>query len=213
MEVGIYLVNIARLFNDEVKDKKRTASGVHHKTGKRGYVGKLYFTSDLLKGKEKREYQGTGKVIRSNMYDTILPFNEFEALTAEDQKQHLVQYRKRYSSKEIIKAWGIGQYQFYKLIDSLGIPKENRKPNKPKSKQKREGKVAADLPTIKEKVEEMQQPVVEIIERREKENGMTLSLNGEYTAEELVRKLEKFGIILSDEPVDFKVEIRISELK
>ena len=37
--------------------KKRTASGVHHKTGKRGYVGKMLFPTDMLKGKEKRSYQ------------------------------------------------------------------------------------------------------------------------------------------------------------
>ena len=47
-----------RLFNDEVRDKKRTASGVHHKAGKNGYVGKMRFPSDIMNKKEKRKYKG-----------------------------------------------------------------------------------------------------------------------------------------------------------
>ena len=47
---------IEREFRLEVKSKKLAASGVHHKTGKRGYTGTIMFPSSLLRGKEKRDY-------------------------------------------------------------------------------------------------------------------------------------------------------------
>ncbi|MGR5978869.1 hypothetical protein ACT7DJ_14165 [Bacillus cereus] len=50
-------MEIQRVLQEEIREKKRTASGVHHKTGKRGYVGKMLFPNDMLKGKEKRSYQ------------------------------------------------------------------------------------------------------------------------------------------------------------
>jgi hypothetical protein len=204
------IVNIAKMFHDEVREKKRTASGVHHRTGKRGYVGKLYFTSDLLKGKEKRAYKGTGRVKRSNMYDTIIPLEEFEQLDEDKQRQHLQNYKIKHTGEAIMRAWNINSYKYYKIIDKLGIKKEERQSNKNKNSSKPK---PTQLSLIKDKLEDKQEPVIEIIERKERENGMTLSLNGDYSANELVRKLEKFGIILSDEPMDFKVEIRIAELK
>ena len=33
----------AKLFQDEIREKKKAANGVHHKTGKKGYVGKMLF--------------------------------------------------------------------------------------------------------------------------------------------------------------------------
>lgn len=202
-------MNIEKMFNDEVRDKKRTASGVHHKTGKNGYTGTIRFISELLKGKEKREYRGTGRVRKYNMYDTIMPFTEYLELPTEEQKKILMKYRERHANKDIMQTWKISHNVFYRLVNDLDIPKTKRE--SPFRSGKKVGTVPNALPVIKEKLEEKQM-TMEIIDKKEKENGMTLSLNGTYTADEIVRKLEKFGLILSDEPAQFKIELHIKEM-
>lgn len=210
------------MFDEEVRDKKRTARGVHNRTGKRGYVGKVMFASDLLKGKAKRDYQGTGKVRTYFMYDTIAPYEEFENLPEAKQKTYLEKYRENHSNKLIMETWGIDHNAFYRIVNRLGIQKEPRQFKNKKEPKNKTPKVAA----IKEKAPKLEEQLTIDIPKvvkevktiaefmpKEKENGMTLSLNGTYSAEELVAKLEKFSLILSDEPKKFNIELKINELQ
>ena len=50
-----------KLFHNEVREKKKAASGVHHKTGKKGYVGRMRFPSDILNRTEKKRYKRNQK--------------------------------------------------------------------------------------------------------------------------------------------------------
>ena len=67
-----YFSEAEKLFNQEVRDKKRTASGVHSKTGKNGYVGKMRFPSDIMSRKEKYNYRKAGKVVTNNYMKKLL---------------------------------------------------------------------------------------------------------------------------------------------
>ena len=96
-----------KLFNQEVRDKKRTASGVHSKTGKNGYVGKMRFPSDIMSRKEKYNYRKAGKVMTTNMYDEILTVEEFEQLETQEKRNRLSYWRNIYTNKEILEAMGI----------------------------------------------------------------------------------------------------------
>lgn len=62
--------NITRLFNDEIRDKKRTAMGVRGIVTNR-YVHTLRTPMTMLTGKEKREYMKAGKVVTYNMKDIL----------------------------------------------------------------------------------------------------------------------------------------------
>lgn len=46
-----------------------------------------------------------------------------------------------------------------------------------------------------------------------KEDGLHLDLNGVYTPQQLVRKLEKLAILLDGEENDFKISLSINELE
>ena len=91
------------LFYNEVREKKRTASGVHSKTGKNGYVGKMLFPSDIMSRKDKYNHRKAGKIVTSNIYDTILTKDEFNKLENYEKKNMLQYWRNTYSMTEIKK--------------------------------------------------------------------------------------------------------------
>lgn len=80
---------IERMFNDDVREKKRTGSGVFSKTGKRGYVGTMRMPSDIMSRKDKYNYRKNGKVESYNMYDSIMNLEQFKKLTGQEKKRAL----------------------------------------------------------------------------------------------------------------------------
>lgn len=200
-------MNIERMFLDEVRDKKRTASGVHSRTGKRGYVGKMKFPSDFLKGKEKRDYLKASKVRVYNMYDEIISYKDFMLLDNEGRKKYLEGWTRLYTVNEIAEAWGItykNTYNHFKRADINIVKKSPRGRNGGRRKVNTAIVETTQAPIIEQKIVEVVAP---------KHNGFAISYNGEYTAEEVATKLEKIGIILSDEAGQrYKVEISIMEL-
>jgi hypothetical protein len=113
----------SKLWNEEIRDKKRTARGVHGKTGKRGYVGKMMLTSDFLSGKEKREYTKSGKVRTYNMKD-IMPYLEFQTFNQEEQKKLLKSWRDIYSNEKIINEMQINKNVYYDLVSDFSLKKK-----------------------------------------------------------------------------------------
>jgi hypothetical protein len=209
-------MDIGKLFNDEVRDKKRTASGVHSKTGKRGYTGKIMFASDLLRGKEKRDYIKSSKVEVFNVYDTILGYQDFLLLDNEERVKHLEEYTKRFTVNELAEAWGVTYKNAYQQFTraKVSIVKKaprgqhggRRKATTNVVEPKQEQESLPIPPTAEQKVIEVPVPV--------KPNGFSFTYNGEYTAEQISNKLEKIGLLLSDEEGQrYKVEITVSELE
>ncbi len=205
-------INFTKFFYDDIKDKKRTASGVHSMKGKRGYVGKLYTTSDLLKGKAKREYQNVNKkVVTYNMYDKLITHDEFLKLSEDEQKKHLTEYRKRFSNMEIKRHWNLNNAQYYdKTIKRLGI--QTSKGNRTKSKPQKKEPLKQELDrgtTVFERSEQVEQPIPVKTEPPETE-GMEIRIKGTYTFDRLQNKLEKLALMLEDES-EYEVNISIKE--
>lgn len=195
-----------KVFNEEVREKKVIASGVHHRTGKRGYVGKMLFPSDLITGKEKRRYRKCGKVEVHNMYDNLISYEQFLNLNENEQKQHLTAYRERFSNKEIQQEWKIGSNTLYKLVHNLKLPKAPRTDRKLKSK--RSGSKVPAVQAIVEPTPVMTQPAV-----NEAYEGFGFVIKGNHSTDKLVKRLEKLSLILSDEESEFYVDIRIKEVR
>jgi hypothetical protein len=192
-------------FDKEVRDKKRTASGVHSKTGKRGYVGKMLLTSDLLKGKAKRDYQGTGKVVKWNMYDQIIDRDEFYSKPEEEQKAIMTHWRSNYTNIEIMKGMGISSNTLTKIIDDLGVPRKprggnTRRKGKGQNKKKEVKQAPAQVPTTPAPIP------------APKPEGMTFSFNGKYSPEEIISKLERVGLLLDGDNSKFEVNLSIKEV-
>lgn len=190
----------------EVRDKKRTASGVHSKTGKRGYVGKMYLTSDLLKGKAKRDYQGTGKVVKWNMYDKILPKYDFEARSEEEQKAMLGHWREVYRTADIAKDMGVSTNTLSKYVKKLGLPIKQRGGNH------RKGKGQKQKVEVKQAQPAQVMPATPAPTPAPKPEGMTFSFNGKYSPEEIISKLERVGLLLDGDNSKFEVSLEIKEV-
>jgi hypothetical protein len=195
-----------KMFHNEVKEKKKAASGVHHKTGKNGYVGTMRFPSDIMSRKEKMKYRRSGKVMVSNMYEEILTIDEFNDLETFEKKNRLQYWRNQYTNKEILKAMGIANQRYYNIITELGLPKAPRVDRKKKGKTEvkinKENELKKSAPPAP--IEES--PVQEIIV-----DGLHLVFNGTYKAEQIQKQLKKFCLLLEDEPDDFFFELRIMQ--
>ena len=207
-----YFSEAEKLFKEEVRDKKRTASGVHSKTGKRGYVGKMRFPSDIMSRKEKYNYRKAGKVVTTQLYDEIIPVEEFEQLETYEQKNRMSYWRNVYTNKEILEAMGIANGRFYKIVKELNLPKapriERKEPRKGKGvnvQAKQEKAVAVEPSPIKmPEPETKPEPVQEILV-----DGIHLVFSGTYSPELIQKKLGKFELMLEDETDDFYVELRL----
>ena len=202
-----------KMFHSEVREKKRTASGVHHKTGKNGYVGTMRFPSDIMSRKDKMKYRRNGKVMTTNMYEEILPIADFEILETYEQKNRLQFWRNTYTNLQILQAMGISNKRFYDLVKELDLPKAPRiHKNKKRvaAAAKTEHKKESDHEAIKAPApieKEIEKPVVqEIIV-----DGLSLAFYGTYKAEVIQKKLAKFDLLLDGEEDDFYVEIKVMQ--
>lgn len=194
---------IEKLFMEEVRDKKRTASGVHSKTGKRGYIGKMQFPSDIMSRKDRKEYIKSGEVIVTNIYDKIMPREEFQAHSEEEQKVILQALRERHKTKDIQKAWRMNSAGYYALVDKFGLAKLHRGGRRavtPKTK--------TNTPVI---VELQEAPIVRD-SAPIRADGMCLEFNGQHKADLIISRLEKLLLVLSDEEGNFDIQFRVREL-
>jgi hypothetical protein len=210
-------------FLEEVRDKKKTASGVHHKTGKRGYVGKMLFAHDLMSRKEKYNHRKAGKILTSNLYEKIIPLDEFKELETFEQRNRLAYWRTQFSNKEIQKEMGANNTQYYKMVSDLGLPAAPRGGNKSGQRKATAKAIAinnvADRDLFNQTVPAQTTqastatqvitapaPVQELII-----DGLHLVYNGTFTPEQIVKQLLKFGSLLEDETDKFHIELRLMQ--
>ncbi len=210
------LNNIQRMFHDEIRDKKKTASGVHHKTGKNGYVGKMRFPSDLMNRSEKMRYRKAGKIVTSNIFDEILPIEEFEQLETYEQRNRLQYWRNQKPNKEILRGMGISNKRYYDIVTELELPKAPRikvgEPRKAYAKKVHESSVAIkEVPTVQEVPEVLIPPKEEKNPQEIIVEGLNVIFTGTYTAEKIEKQLTKFMLLLDSEEDDFYVEFRLMQ--
>jgi|tagenome__1003787_1003787.scaffolds.fasta_scaffold20964066_4 hypothetical protein len=209
-------------FYSDIREKKKAASGVHSKTGSRGYVGKMLFPSDIMSRKEKYNHRKAGKVQVSNLYEEVLTVDEFEQLEIEDQKNRMQYWRSNYSNKEIQKKMGIANTPFYKIVKKLDLPKAPRT-NGPQMKKPRKATATAKKTLLDYAAIESQQsqlefapeappappeaipaPVQELLFE-----GLHIVYNGTYTAESIQKKLSKIDLLIDGEPEEFYIEFKL----
>jgi replicative superfamily II helicase len=203
-----------RLFHNEVREKKKTASGVHHKTGKNGYVGTMRFPSDIMSRKDKMRYRRSSKVMTTNMYDEIIGIEEFEKLETYEQRNRLQYWRNKNNNKEILAGMGISSKRYYEIVAALDLPKAPRVDRGGKAT-KRSAKVTKKEEPKQESVTieneppapiEEPPPVQEIIV-----DGLHLVFNGTYSAELIQKQLKKFITLLDEEPDEFYLEFKLMQ--
>lgn len=194
--------DIDRMFQDDVREKKRIGIGIYSKTGSRGHTGRINMPTDFMNKKDKKEYIKPSKVRITFMHKTIMPFEQFQSMSKEDQRKMLLLYRKAHSVKDIKNAWliegeSMKDSQFYNLMKTLGISSQ-RTSNSPEKKQQEEKMLR-------------NQSFTDVVPVRTyaKAPAFNVGMNGEFTAEETVSRLMKFAALLENEPGKFKIQLLI----
>lgn len=113
--------DIAKMFQNEVSDKKRTGRGIHKQKGKRGYVGRMLTTMDYLKGPELKKYKKAGMLKVSNVYDKVIPISELRSYAEETQRQIVEAWRQKFTMKQLAEGLGVSTQTYYKLCYKLGV--------------------------------------------------------------------------------------------
>lgn len=203
--------NIERVFQEEIREKKRIGSGVYSRRGKgvkHGISGALRTPYHYMTNKEKKKLNG--EVETYSMYETVLEKNEFLTKDLDLQKLMLTRWREIYDNDLIKEAMGMTNKAYHDLVNELELPKKRRSGRPVGSK-------ATATPKPK-KTEEIKKPV----EIKEKvsigevkpiiiTNGLHLEYNGNYNAEDINKILMKLQLLVDGEENKFNLSISLSE--
>lgn len=223
---------VERIFNDDVRDKRKAGSGSFHRRGKgvkHGMSGALKTPSFYMSAKEKKKLNGEVEV--TNMYTTLIPFNEFNLKDMETQKALLTKWREIYDNATIRLELGISNKAFYDLVSDLEIPKKRRVEDRNQRSKPKQAKVSVTPKPKKSLMETMQflgeerevlevkKEVIKEVEKVEKENapvlittGMQLTYNKIYGEEELNTIFTKCQIMVEGENKKFQLTLSLTEI-
>lgn len=218
--------NIERLFNEDIRDKRKAGSGSFHKRGKgvkHGISGALRTPYYYLKPKERNALNGTVEV--SNVYTSILNWEEWSTRDKETQKLLMTKWREIYSNTQIMEQLQVGRgkhfnsQSFADIVNDLDCPKKIRGGSKPRQKKSvaitstKENK----SPTLLEFAEVANQLELEVPEQEIKQvlitKGLYLEYNGEYDQDQLSKIFTKLQLLIDGEPNKFKISLSLSEVE
>lgn len=179
-------------FSEEVYERKRMASGARAKTGKQGHIGSMRTPADILTGAARKEYEGTGPVKTSNLYDTIMPFNEFKALSKGRKMIALYELKKRHSIKSLSEAWSISENSVYYYMRTLGVRDYENAEQAAEN-----GKQPEQMQTAPIEQPQSEQPQLESIQATSsaavpasKTSECDFQMHGEWTGADVAAKLQ-----------------------
>lgn len=118
---------IEKIFNNEVRDKKRTARGCYAMKGKRGIIKKMVTPVDFMTKKEKKEYISGGEIQVTNMYNDITQIPHIQDLREKAKtdkagaKKTMDIILNYHQPSKLQKHWEISNYSYYKYLRELGF--------------------------------------------------------------------------------------------
>ena len=198
--------NIERIFQDEIREKKRAGSGAFHMRGKgvkHGFSGALRTPYHFMKAKERNALNGAVEV--SNVYTSILNWEEWSTRDKETQKLLMTKWREIYSNTQIMEQLQVGRgksfnaQSFADIVNDLDCPKKIRGGSKPRNKKSVAiTSIQEKSPTLLELAESSrlefeipQQEIKQVLVTK----GLYLEYNGEYDQDQLSKIFHKITII------------------
>ena len=109
--------DVSRIFNMEVREKKRIGSNIFKRVSTRK-GGSNMSTMRVPTQKEQRLLSGEMEVFNLN---EIIPYDELLKKSESDQKLLLKHWREKYSNKEIYQGMGVDSNRLYRLLKKLEI--------------------------------------------------------------------------------------------
>lgn len=205
-------------------EKKKTGRGAFSMRGKgvkHGISGAFRTPSYFMTNKEKNELNG--EVETFNMYETIIPIEEFKLKDKEMQKTLLTRWREIYSNAKITNEMKITNKIFYDLVADLDIPKkpriypENRKGRAKTTKPKQAKKKEIPNKTLLDFMEEEKSSELQKIEKIETSpvltsQGITFNWDRIGDVETLNRILTKAQLNMDGENSKFRLTISLTQI-
>ncbi|MBC9785184.1 hypothetical protein H1S01_11755 [Heliobacterium chlorum] len=114
-------IDIERLYYQDLREKKTTATGVRGRASRLGRVGSMVMPSDRLSGREKRDYRRPGPLITYSLYEDLVSFEVFDQMPYRQQVQLLSRWRQKYSDDAICQQWGLSRYGLEVIVEVLGV--------------------------------------------------------------------------------------------
>jgi len=221
---------VERIFNDDIREKRKAGSGSFHRRGKgvkHGMSGALRTPSFYMSNKEKKKLNGEVKV--SYMYETLVPYNEFVENDRETQKAMLTKWREVYDNSSIRSELGISNKAFYDLVADLKIPKKRRVDSEDSKRKPKQAKVSVtpkrslmdtmEFLGAEREVLEVKKEVAKEVEKAEEKitpvlvtTGMQLTYNKIYGEEELNNIFTKCQIMVEGENKKFQLTLSLTEI-
>lgn len=210
--------NIERIFQDEIREKKRAGSGAFHMRGKgvkHGFSGALRTPYHFMKKKERDQLSGAVEV--SNVYSSILNWEEWCARDKETQKLLMTKWREIYSNTEIQEQLQVGRgkafnsQSFADIVNDLGCPKKTHIPGNKKPERKKIAAITSS-PQLEFEIGESIRPIREEVQTVLITNGLHLQYNGEYDQEQLNKIFTKLQLLIDGESNKFKISLSLSEV-
>lgn len=127
----------------------------------------------------------------------IINYVEFKEMPEEKQKEYLTKWREKHPTKEIINGMGINSNTFYRLLKKFDIPKRDMKPRNEKPEKNEVTHIESIKNTKKEE---------------SKSTGMTIQVDGTYSAKELTNTFEKLGIVIDNDKAKYEVKLQVNEV-
>lgn len=186
---------IDKIFEDDVYEK-RLAGRIANVS--RGARAKRY-PHEMMTGKEKRDYTKSGKVQVTNMYENILPYEEFKKIEPAEKRAEVLQsWRDKFNNAQIERTWGMKTHQYYKVVKEHGL--KTATPGNAKAKQQSIGAGSnANQRTNKNNA---------VVLNSE---GLGISYAGVFKIADLETKFTKIVGFLKDEGGAFSVSISVFE--
>lgn len=204
-----------RFFNDDIREKRKAGSGSFHRRGKgvkHGISGALRTPSYYLSTKEKNKLNGEVKV--TNMFTTIIPYQEFEIKDEETKKNLLTKWREVFENDKIIADLGISNKRYFDMVQDWDLPKKRRggagnfkKGRAKKETQKTNTAIAIEPPINTVEVSPTTKTQIQKIISK----GLYLEYNGDYDSEQLNKLFTKLQLLIDGETSKYNISLCLTE--
>lgn len=212
---------IELLFNQEIRDKKRTGYGAYHNCGKRGSRGvkKLMFPVDFMSAKEKKLYTKGGECKVSNVFSDINNVPKLQELLQKDAaavKSIILNAKEFHSTVALRSYWKVSSGKMYSIYDKFGITYNKRGYTKPIKNTNKEIKA----PKVENKelinqqaqlLQAQQDSFSQIAVTRDRRKGFSISFFDEaVTGKDITDRLMNYIATLKDDAI-YNIDFEVTE--
>ena len=190
---------VEQILQEDAQNKSKARPKVSQGPGK--YRHGVMMPSDFMPKEQRKAYQESGEVVRWNMYEQLLSYNEFMQIPEDKQKEVFQNWRETYGFAQIKRKWDESTpkkgHAIQRLMKKYALPRMGHGGHDSKSNPERSLPMKDSLP-IKDSL-----PPSEPIN--------TIQYNREASGEEISNRMLKIAEFL-DGNSNYRIRLIIDEI-